>query len=116
MFLFTENAIVNTYIGGELVFAMEGRAQIEDVFSTFLADFHSVYHLNGQHTVTFQDETHATAINYCQVALVKNENVKDIIVNHYIRYNDTYEKVDGTWLIAKRIANSSISDTRELGK
>lgn len=54
MFLFTENAIVNTYIGGELVFAMEGRAQIEDVFSTFLADFHSVYHLNGQHTVTFK--------------------------------------------------------------
>lgn len=47
---------------------------------------------------------------------MKNENGKDIIVNHYIRYNDTYEKVDGTWLIAKRIANSSISDTRELGK
>ena len=50
--LFTENAVVNTYIGGELVFAMTGRAEIEHVFSTFLTPFHTVYHLNGQFTVT----------------------------------------------------------------
>lgn len=110
--LFTPNVVVNTHIGGKLVFAMEGHAEIEKVFTDFLADYHSVYHLNGQHTVTFQDETHATAINYCQVALVKNENGKDIITNHYIRYNDTYVKTEGKWLIAERIANFMISETR----
>ena len=30
--LFTADAVVNTYIGGELVFAMTGRAEIEKVF------------------------------------------------------------------------------------
>lgn len=114
--LFTSNAIVNTYIGGKLVFAMEGREQIENVFTAFLADYHSVYHLNGQHTVTFQDELNATAINYCHVVLVKTEDSKELITNHYVRYADTYQKTDGKWLIAERIANFMVSDVRELGK
>lgn len=113
--LFTEDAIVNTYIGGKLVFEMVGRAQIEQVFSDYLAPFHAVYHLNGQHTVTFQDETNATAINYCQVALVSKQNDKEMLLSHYVRYNDTYIKQDGKWLIAKRIANFMISENRELG-
>ncbi|ASK26570.1 nuclear transport factor 2 family protein [Neisseria chenwenguii] len=108
--LFTENAVVNTFIGGKLVFEMTGRAEIENVFTSFLADFHTVYHLNGQHTVTFQDETNATAINYCQVALVGEKDGKNLIHNHYVRYADTYQKVDGKWLIAKRIANFMISE------
>ena len=44
--LFTADAVVNTYIGGELVFAMTGRSEIEKVFSTFLAPFHTVYLYN----------------------------------------------------------------------
>lgn len=114
--LFTEDAIVNTYIGGELVFAMQGRAEIEKVFSEYLTPFHSVYHLNGQHTVTLQDEQNATATNYCQVALVrKNDEGKDVMLSHYVRYNDTYTKHNGKWQIAKRIANFMISEERVMG-
>ncbi|WP_018650752.1 nuclear transport factor 2 family protein [Actinobacillus capsulatus] len=116
MNLFTPDAVVNTYIGGELVFAMEGVAQIEQVFSDYLAPFSAVYHLNGQHTVTFQDNTHATAINYCQVALVREENGRSILLSHYVRYNDTYVKQGDKWLITNRIANFMISEERKMGR
>lgn len=59
--LFTEDAQVTTYIGGQLFADMKGRTEIEQVFSDFLANFHTVYHLNGQHTVTFTGETTADA-------------------------------------------------------
>lgn len=74
--LFTQDAVVNTYIGGKLVFEMHGVAEIEQVFTTFLTPFHSVYHLNGQHTVPFIDENNATAINYCAVKLVEPKRAK----------------------------------------
>ncbi|RGE49156.1 bile acid 7-alpha-dehydratase [Mannheimia granulomatis] len=112
--LFTKDAIVNTYIGGKLVFEMAGVTQIEEVFTTFLTPFHSVYHLNGQHTVTFVDENNATAINYCAVKLVETKDGKEILHDHSVRYADTYVKQDGKWLIAKRIANFMISETREI--
>ncbi len=113
--LFTENAVVNTYIGGELVFAMTGRAEIENVFSTFLAPFHTVYHLNGQFTVTDLQADSAAAITYCQVHLVEEKDGKNLMHSHSVRYQDRYVKQDGQWLIAHRVANFMISDTRELG-
>ena len=113
--LFTENAVVNTYIGGELVFAMKGRSEIEHVFSTFLAPFHTVYHLNGQFTVTDLQADSAAAITYCQVHLVEEKDGKNLMHSHSVRYQDRYVKRDGQWLIAHRVANFMISDTRELG-
>ena len=113
--LFTPDAVVNTYIGGERVFAMSGRAEIEHVFSTFLAPFHTVYHLNGQFTVSDLQADSAAAITYCQVHLVEEKDGKNIMHSHSVRYNDRYVKQDGKWLIAHRVANFMISDTRELG-
>ncbi|HDL3891869.1 TPA: nuclear transport factor 2 family protein, partial [Mannheimia haemolytica] len=112
--LFTQDAVVNTYIGGKLVFEMHGVAEIEQVFTTFLTPFHSVYHLNGQHTVTFIDENNATAINYCAVKLVETKEGKEILHDHSVRYADTYVKQEGKWRIAKRIANFMISESREI--
>ena len=112
--LFTEDAHVTTYIGGEVFADMTSRAEIVDVFTNFLANFKTVYHLNGQLTITKLDETQAEAITYCQVALVEEKDGKDIIHNHYVRYNDTYAKVNGTWLIKLRIANFMISDSHVL--
>lgn len=114
-FLFTEDAHVTTYIGGEVFADMTSRAEIVDVFASFLANFKTVYHLNGQFTVTRLDETQAEAITYCQVALVEEKDGKDVIHNHYVRYQDSYAKVDGAWLIKRRIANFMISDSRESG-
>lgn len=113
--LFTADAQVTTYIGGKLFADMHGRAEIEKVFTDFLANFHTVYHLNGQHTVQFEDDTHANAITYCAVKLVGEENGKQILHSHSVRYQDHYRKENGQWLIAKRVANFMISDSRELG-
>lgn len=112
--LFTENAVVNTFIGGKLVFSMKGRAEIEQVFTDFLTPFHSVYHLNGQHTVTFIDANHAKAINYCAVKLIEERDGKQVLQDHSVRYQDSYIKQDGKWFIAERIAHFMISETRIL--
>lgn len=113
--LFVDDAVVNTYIGGKLVFAMKGVAEIEKVFSDFLANFHTVYHINGQHSVTFVDAHNASAINYCLVKLVETKDGKEVLQEHSVRYADTYVKQDGKWLIKERIANFMISETRVLG-
>ena len=115
MALFTPDAQVNTYIGGKLFAEAKGRVEIEQVFSSFLAQFHSVYHLNGQHTVTFRSETEAEAINYCAVKLVGEQDGKQVLQDHSVRYQDTYVKQNGQWLISQRIANFMISETRIIG-
>ncbi|MFC0820479.1 nuclear transport factor 2 family protein [Moraxella marmotae] len=112
--LFTEDARVTTYIGGELFADMTGRAEIEQVFSNFLANFHTVYHLNGQHTVTFTDENRADAINYCLVKLVENKDGKNIVHTHSVRYQDSYQKHNGNWLISRRIAHFMVSEQAEM--
>lgn len=93
--LFTPDAQVNTYIGGKLFAEAKGTAEIEQVFSSFLAQFHSVYHLNGQHTVTFRSETEAEAINYCAVKLVGEQDGKQVLQDHSVRYQDMYIKQGG---------------------
>ncbi|KGQ70015.1 bile acid 7-alpha dehydratase [Chelonobacter oris] len=113
--LFTEDAQVTTYIGGELFADMHGRGEIEKVFTDFLAGFERVYHLNGQHTVTFNSSDSADAINYCAVQLVGEQEGKQVLHSHSVRYQDSYRKIDGKWLISKRIANFMISDSREIG-
>lgn len=113
--LFTADAEVNTYIGGKLMFEMKGVAEIEKVFADYLAPFHSVYHLNGQHSVSFIDEDNATAINYCLVKLVENKDGKQMLLEHSVRYADTYTKENGSWKIKKRIADFMISETRVIG-
>ncbi|MFC3875175.1 nuclear transport factor 2 family protein [Neisseria musculi] len=115
MALFTEDARVTTYIGGKLFAEMKGRAEIEKVFSDFLAGFHTVYHLNGQHTVTFRSGTEAEAVNYCAVKLVGEQEGRQVLQDHSVRYQDNYVKQGGTWLISRRIAGFMISETRIIG-
>lgn len=112
--LFTADGHVTTYIGGALFADLKSRAEIVQFFTDFLANFKSVYHLNGQFTVTRLDETSADAINYCHVVLTEEKDGQTLIHNHYVRYNDSYVKEDGRWLIKRRIANFMISDSRKL--
>ncbi len=112
--LFTEDANVTTYIGGELFADMHGREEIGQVFKSFLANFHTVYHLNGQHTVDI-DGDKAEGINYCQVTLIADKDGKNEIQTHGVRYQDSYVKINGEWLIAKRVANFMFSDVRMMG-
>lgn len=52
----------------------------------------------------------------CSAQISGEKDGKEMVHNHYVRYNDTYVKEEGKWLIQRRIANFMISDSRELGK
>lgn len=60
------------------------------------------FHQNGQQVVNFIDETHATGICYAIATLVTEEEGKDNLTLHAVRYYDKYEKVEGRWWIAER--------------
>ena len=107
--LFTENAVVETSMGGQVIGSMTGRKQIGDTFGSFLANFEIVYHLNGQQTVKI-DGNKATGVSYCQVMLVGSENGKKMKTSMYVFYNDEYVFENGRWLIAKRRSNFALQD------
>ena len=99
MDLFTDDAEVISKTGNQ-TFHSKGKKEIEKAFTDYLALFQIVYHLNGQQTVEINGD-HATGISYCFVTLIgdgkKNQSG--------VRYNDTYVKQNGKWLIKKRESN-----------
>lgn len=60
------------------------------------------FHQNGQQVVDFIDETHATGICYAIATLVTEEDGKDKLTMHAVRYYDKYVKVEGRWWIDER--------------
>ncbi|MSD84039.1 nuclear transport factor 2 family protein [Lactobacillus curvatus] len=104
--LFTENGVVNIINNHQIVLTMTGGQELLDTFSKSMAAYSAVFHMSGQQTVDFIDETHATGVAYNYVTLVKtNEDHKTVTVNEGVRYEDKYEKVNGKWLIAERNSN-----------
>ena len=114
--LFKEDAEVSSSVKGKAGNTYQGRQEIDQAFSNYLNLFHTVYHINGQQTVTFTYGSHATGIAYCQVVLIRDENGKEIQLTQGVRYHDSYEKVDGTWLIAKRESNFMWARTDSIEK
>ena len=114
--LFKEDAVVTSYRNEKIGNTYQGRQEIGQAFSNYLNLFHIVYHINGQQTLAFTDDTHATGIAYCQVVLIRDENGKDIQLTQGVRYHDSYEKIDGKWLIAKRESNFMWSRTDTIEK
>ncbi len=111
--LFTEDAEVTSLTGGQVISSFRGKKEIGDAFSGFLAHFHSVYHINGQHTVEIDGDS-ARGIHYCQVVLIGKQDGKDIGRFSGIRYNDEYVKINGKWFIKKRASNFIYNDIREV--
>jgi hypothetical protein len=60
------------------------------------------FHQNGQQVIDFQDGTHATGTCYAIATLVTEEEGKDKLTLHAVRYYDKYVKIDGRWWIAER--------------
>src|SRR3954466_9374411 len=54
--LFTEEATVESRTGDAPGNPMKGRKQICDTFRSFLAGFETVYHINGQQTVSIEGD------------------------------------------------------------
>jgi hypothetical protein len=112
--LFSENAVVELYFGGKLTSTLQGRQEIENTFTSFLKDFETAYHFNGQQTVIPDGDT-ATGIAYCTVTLIGVENGKKMRTTIGIHYDDEYIRVNNQWLISKRKSIFGWQDKAELG-
>jgi hypothetical protein len=102
--LFTEDAKVESIINGKHGSSFTGRKEIGEAFSSFLSLFQTVYHINGQQSVTINGEK-ASGISYCLVTLIGMENGVKIKTTMGVYYNDNYVKKDNAWLIQKRVSN-----------
>ncbi|WP_261807021.1 nuclear transport factor 2 family protein [Lapidilactobacillus luobeiensis] len=99
--LFAPDGVINIISSGEVTFSLKGREAIYKAFSGSMDAYESIFHMSGQQTVEFQDETHATGIAYNLVVLVKD----GVTSQEGVRYADTYVKLDGKWQIQQRNSN-----------
>ncbi len=113
--LFTENGTVTSVMNGQAGTPLVGRKQLGDAFGAFLANFETVYHLNGQLSLKL-DGNKATGISYCQVTLIGTENGKKMKTTMGVYYNDEYVKENNQWLIAKRMSHFAWRDKQPLGQ
>ncbi|PSL23011.1 nuclear transport factor 2 family protein [Chitinophaga ginsengisoli] len=111
--LFSENAISETFVGGVSVLKLKGRKEMAEAFGNFLKDFETVYHLNGQQTVSINGDN-ANGTSYCQITLIGNENGRKIKTTIGAIYQDDYVRENNRWLIAKRIGNFEWQEKREV--
>ncbi|WP_246767351.1 nuclear transport factor 2 family protein [Rhizobium leguminosarum] len=102
----------NTLSSGQLGSSFKGRKEIGDAFAGYLANFETVYHINGQQTVELNGDT-ATGTAYCLVVLIADEAGKKIKNTSGVTYHDEYVRRDGKWLIAKRTSNFVWRDRQE---
>lgn len=103
--LFTEDGVVKSYINGQLSSEVKGRTELNKAFSGFLANFHTVYHQNGQQTIDELTATTAKTTSYCRVILVGERDGKQQKTTMYTIYKDDFVKQNGKWLIQNRISN-----------
>lgn len=111
--LFTENATVESYFGGQLVSSLAGREQIGAAFTGYLGNFDTVYHHNGQQTVEIGGDS-ATGVSYCLVVLIGMDNGKRIQNTSGVIYQDRYVRHDGGWLIDQRVSHFTWQERSEL--
>jgi hypothetical protein len=113
--LFTKDATVDSYQNGVLVSSLKGTKEIEEAFESFLANFETVYHSNGQHVVSINGEK-AEGTLYCRVDLISSADGKRINNASGVTYQDEYVYENGKWLIAKRTSNFVWNDQQELNQ
>ena len=110
--LFTPDGVLEFQMGfdGE-VQNIVGREALVQAFSATINPCKAVYHINGQHNVTLNDDlTEAEGTAYCEATLVNEVDGKDVLTTNYVRYSDKYVKVDGKWYIKRRRTTFLISD------
>ncbi len=111
--LFTADATLETYRKEALASKLSGRQAMEDAFGAFLKNFQTVYHFNGQQTVTL-DGDKASGVSYCLVTLIGEEGGKTLKTTIGIRYQDEYVRQNNRWLISRRISHFDWEEKQEL--
>jgi hypothetical protein len=88
------------------------REDLAPVFAD-LNQYESTMHFNGQSTVIVNGDR-ATGELYCIAHHVKVTEGKRTLFLAYIRYFDTFSKIDGNWLFAGRKLMVAWTETRPL--
>jgi SnoaL-like domain len=111
--LFAENTHFVVYMNGqgtEPTQVLDGRAALTPVFDA-LNNYQATMHFNGQSTVVI-DGDRATGESYCIAHHLFTDGGKRKLMIAYLRYQDTFAKIDGTWLFAERNLYVDWTETR----
>ena len=101
--LFTEDTEFLVYMdgeGSEPTQVLHGREALTPVFDD-LNRYDATQHFNGQSTINL-DGDRATGESYCIAHHLFTEDGERKLMLAHLRYGDTFVKLDGAWLFAKR--------------
>lgn len=111
--LFTEDTHFVVYMdgqGSEPTQVLDGREALEPVFDD-LNRYQATMHFNGQSTIAL-DGDQATGESYCIAHHLVSDGAERKLMVAWLRYGDTFVKVDGTWLFAERNLYVDWTETR----
>ena len=114
--LFTDDTRFAVYMdgeGSEPSYVLQGREALTPVFED-LNRYEATTHFNGQSTVTI-DGNRATGESYTIAHHVYTEGGTRKLMIAYLRYLDTFAKIDEGWYFAERNLILDWSETRSLG-
>jgi SnoaL-like domain len=81
---------------------MHSREALAPVFAD-LNQYVATMHFVGQSTIFTLTDDRATSEAYCIAHLLTVDGEKRRLMVAYLRYLDTFAKIDGTWLFAERL-------------
>jgi hypothetical protein len=101
--LFTEDTHFVVYMdgqGSEPTQVLDGREALTPVFDD-LNRYRATMHFKGQSTIT-PDGDRATGESYCIAHHLYTEGDERKLMLAFLRYGDSFVKIDGAWLFAER--------------
>jgi len=111
--LFAEDTHFVVYMDGqdsEPTQVLDGREALTPVFDD-LNRYQATMHFNGQSTIAL-DGDGASGESYCIAHHLFTENGERKLMVAWLRYGDTFVKVDGAWLFAERNLYVDWTETR----
>jgi SnoaL-like domain len=111
--LFTEDTHFVVYMegqGSEPTQILDGREALAPVFDD-LNRYQATMHFNGQSTIAL-DGDRATGESYCIAHHLFTDDGERKLMVAWLRYGDTFVKVDGAWLFAERNLFVDWTETR----
>jgi ketosteroid isomerase-like protein len=111
--LFAEDTRFVVYMvgeGSEPTQVLDGREALTPVFDD-LNRYQATMHFNGQSTISL-DGDRATGESYCIAHHLFTEDGERKLMIAWLRYSDTFAKVDGAWLFAERNLYLDWAETR----
>jgi ketosteroid isomerase-like protein len=101
--LFTEDTHFVVYMegqGSEPTQVLDGREALTPVFDD-LNRYQATMHFNGQSTIALEGDR-ATGESYCIAHHLYTEGDERKLMRAFLRYGDTFVRIDGAWLFAER--------------